>query len=114
MFGAVTQLASGALDAAASAVELRTLASGIELMIGVTNDLIDTEALREGRLRVAAAPTDLRACLAQCVPPRGGAGCTVQLDVALDVPPVIHVDALRLRQASARTWRRFARYRAFH
>ena len=52
MYGAVTQLASGTLDVTGTAVALETLTNCIELMVGVTNNLLDAEALRRGALRV--------------------------------------------------------------
>jgi signal transduction histidine kinase len=99
MYGAVTQLASGTLDPSAAAVELATLSHGLDVMIGVTNDLLDAEALRLGRLRVHATPTNLRECVQKCIPPaRGAGGASVHLDVALDVPCSVVLDPLRLRQ----------------
>ena len=62
MHGAIAQLASGALTAAAT-VEVASLTHGIDVMIGVSNDLLDVEALRRGRLRVKPAPTDIRQVL---------------------------------------------------
>jgi signal transduction histidine kinase len=103
MYGAVTQLASGALDAAAAALELETLSHGIDVMISITSDMLDIEALRLGRLRVTPAPTNVRDVLAGCAKKSGGSGVVrrVRVDVADDVPPVIDVDALRLRQVRA-------------
>ena len=98
MLGAVTQLVSGALDAAAAALELSTLSHGIDVMIGITNDLLDVEALRRGRLRVTPAPTDVRGVLAGCA--KAGDGVQVALHVAPELPAVIKIDALRVRQAS--------------
>jgi hypothetical protein len=99
MYGAVTQLAGGALDAAGAALELGTLSNGIDLMIGVTNDLLDAEALRAGRLRMRPAPTDLRECLERCIPASGAVA--VRLEVESDVPERVELDPLRLRQVCA-------------
>jgi hypothetical protein len=101
MNGAVQQLAIVASTlTAALQTELETLSHGISVMIGITNDLLDAEALRRGRLRIAAGPTDLRAVLSECAP-SASAGVPCVLSVAPDVPAEIIVDALRLRQARA-------------
>jgi signal transduction histidine kinase len=99
MYGAVTQLASGALDAAAAALELGTLAHGIDVMVGITSDMLDMEALRAGRLRIVPAPTDVRIVLAGCAKTSAG-GVRVALEVASDVPALVDVDASRLRQVT--------------
>jgi signal transduction histidine kinase len=96
MYGALAQLASGALDAATTELELATLARGIDVMIAISSDMLDVEALRLGRLRIAAAPTDVRKVLAGC---KATARKTLaSLHVAPDVPARISVDGLRLRQ----------------
>ena len=51
MQGAVTQLTSGTLDADATAVELDSIGRGLAVMVEVTNDVLDAEALRAGALR---------------------------------------------------------------
>jgi signal transduction histidine kinase len=100
MSGAVQQLASGLLDAAAAALEFATLSHGINVMIAITSDLLDVEALRLGRLRMSPAPTDIRDVLgAVCA--HAAQGVRVLLDVATEVPHTFEVDALRLRQARA-------------
>jgi signal transduction histidine kinase len=98
MYGAVEQLASGALDAAAAALELETLSHGIDVMVGISSDMLDVEALRLGRLRVAAAATNLRDVLAECVNTSKRDASLVVMQVADDVPAIINVDPLRLRQ----------------
>ena len=98
MYGAVEQLASGALDAAAAALELETLSHGIDVMVGISSDMLDVEALRLGRLRVAAAATNVRDVLAECVKTSKRDAALVVLHVADDVPAIINVDPLRLRQ----------------
>jgi signal transduction histidine kinase len=98
MDGALQQLTSSpAARDAAEKTDMETLSQGIAVMIGITNDLLDAEALRLGRLRVCAAPTDLRAVLAECAP-SARLGCPFELHLAPDVPAEIEVDALRLRQ----------------
>lgn len=100
MSGAVAQLSSGALDAAAAAVELDSLSHGMSVMISITNDMLDVEALRAGRLRVSAAATDMRALLEECaVAMRQADGALrVDVDVAPEVPAIVTIDALRVRQ----------------
>jgi hypothetical protein len=97
MFGAITQLQGGGLDA----VELATLAHGIVVMTGITNDLLDVEALRLGRLKLTPAPMNVRLVLDACTK-TSDREIRVALDVGPDVPPTIAVDALRLRQVSRR------------
>jgi hypothetical protein len=112
MYGAVTRLASGEpLDAAGAALELGTLSNGIDVMIGVANDLLDAEALRAGRLRMRPAPTDLRECLARCLPGAAVSGA-ILLDVAPDVPGSVELDPLRLRQVPSAPRPRRQRSRA--
>jgi CheY-like chemotaxis protein len=100
MHGAIQQLVSGELDPAAAREEVASLAHGLRVMVDITNDLLDMEALRAGRLRVRPAPTELRAVLAACVRAAGGGdgGVAIALEVATAVPAFISVDALRLRQ----------------
>ena len=99
MHGAIAQLASGALTAAAT-VEVASLTHGIDVMIGVSNDLLDVEALRRGRLRVNPAPTDIRQVLSACA--TSVRGVNVSLDVKPSVPRMLPLDALRLQQVCAR------------
>ena len=99
MHGAVLQLASGALDAAAVALEATSLAHGIDVMVQITNDMLDAEALRLGRLRIRPAPTDIRTVLAACA--KADESVAVALDVASNVPASVMVDALRFRQVLA-------------
>ncbi len=77
------------------------LSHGIDVMIGITNDLLDVEALRLGKLKIVAAPADVREVLAGCAKPIQGVA--VSLSVASDVPAKIIVDPLRLRQVRPRT-----------
>ena len=70
-------------------------------MIGVTNDLLDAEALRRGRLRVRPAASDVREVLRQCMP-RGTPDSPVVLGVAAEVPHEVVLDPLRLRQVRRR------------
>jgi two-component system sensor histidine kinase EvgS len=103
MYGAITQLAGGTLDPAAAAVELATLSHGVSVMIDITNDMLDAEALRLGRLKVTPAPIDVRSVLTGCTGVHRGVAVT--LDVAKDVPDVITADGLRLRQVRVRSLR---------
>jgi hypothetical protein len=100
MHGAVLQLASCTLDAAAAAVEAASLAHGIDVMIQITNDMLDAEALRLGRLRIRPAPTDIRTVLAACA--KADESVAVALDVSHDVPAFVVLDPLRFRQVCAR------------
>ena len=90
--GVLEQLEAG-LDAAAAATELAALRGAVEMMLAVTNDLIDLAALRQGKLRVTAAPTRVREVLDACA---AHAGASTEFDDA--VPDTILVDAPRLRQ----------------
>ena len=56
MQGAIQQLVSGELDPAAAREEVASLAHGLRVMVDITNDLLDVEALRAGRLRVRPVP----------------------------------------------------------
>ena len=62
-------------------------------MFAVTNDLLDLAALRQGRLRIKLVPTSLRDVLGACATHAGA-----HLQVAREVPDVILVDSMRLRQ----------------
>jgi hypothetical protein len=59
--------------------------------------MLDVEALRLGRLKIAATATALRDLLAGCTT-TARRGLRASLSVAADVPTVVCVDALRLRQ----------------
>jgi hypothetical protein len=97
MYGAVALLSSGTLHSDAAEEELLRLREGIDVMICVTNDLLDAEALRLGRLRVRPVQTDLRSCLARCLP-RSTATNPTMLGIAAGVPAEVILDPLRLRQ----------------
>lgn len=100
MHGAVTQLQSGELDGAAAAVELASLSHGLNAMIEITNDLLDVEALRAGKLRIQSAAVNLREVLDRLARVAGRGGTHVTLQVAPDVPELLEVDSLRFGQAS--------------
>ena len=104
MYGAVALLSSGTLHSDAADAELLRLREGIDVMISVTNDLLDAEALRLGRLRVRPVPTNLRMCLARCMPRSTPANPTV-LGIAAEVPAEVVLDPLRLRQVCVLAWR---------
>jgi hypothetical protein len=97
MYGAVALLSSGTLHSDAADLELLRLREGINVMISVMNDLLDAEALRLGRLRVRPVTTNLRMCLARCLP-RSTPMCPTVLGIAAEVPAEVVLDPLRLRQ----------------
>lgn len=77
------------------------LSHGIDVMIGITNDMLDVEALRLGRLKITAALTNVRDVLAGCAK-TSSRGVAIDLRVADEVPAMIDVDALRMRQVCVR------------
>jgi signal transduction histidine kinase len=97
MYGAVALLSSGTLHSDAADAELLRLHEGIDVMISVTTDLLDAEALRLGRLRVQPAMVNLRALLTRWMP-RSTPACPAVLGIAPEVPEGVALDPLRLRQ----------------
>ena len=112
----LAQLESGALSPKEVTVEMAALRHSASVMVDITNDLLDLEALRAGRLRVAPEATDVRSLVSACVayavrrrrsgrrsgrtraPDAQMRGACVELTTAADVPDELWVDPLRLRQ----------------
>ena len=91
--GMLARLEAGGADAASIALEMSSLRSAVDVMFAVTNDLLDLAALRQGKLRITLVPTSLRDVLGACAMHAGA-----HLQVAREVPDVILVDSMRLRQ----------------
>jgi signal transduction histidine kinase/ActR/RegA family two-component response regulator len=73
-----------------------------EYLLSILNDILDVSKIDAGRLEIVTAPEDLRAVLDRLVafwgPRADEQGVRLGLEVADDVPAMVLVDALRLRQ----------------
>ena len=71
-------------------------------LLGILNDILDISKIEAGRLTVASAPCDVRAILREIVDVLGARvsekDLTLDVDVDADVPALVSVDPLRLRQ----------------
>ena len=91
--GVLQELQSDELGARA---EVSLMRQCVGVMIDVSNDLLDVAALRRGALRVQVVPTALRDLLDSL---KEDSRCSDAIIAAADnVPAVITVDPLRLRQ----------------
>ena len=94
--GVLQELQSDELGARAAAAEVSLMRQCVGVMIDVSNDLLDVAALRRGALRVQVVPTALRDLLDSL---KEDSRCSDAIIVAADdVPAVIIVDPLRLKQ----------------
>ena len=81
---------------------VRTLRSSAEALITLINDVLDLSKAEAGKLDIGCAPFDLRREIEQVVGLFTGRACDRGIEIAAhigrDVPPVMHGDAIRLRQ----------------
>jgi hypothetical protein len=63
MLAAVTVMEEEGVGPEERAWQLRSLRNGIDLMVGITNDVLDIQALGAGKLRLRLMSTDLRELL---------------------------------------------------
>ena len=97
--GVLYQLDSGVLDAAAAAVEMSSLRACVGLMVDVTNDLLDLTALWQGKLRITRALASVRELVRVCTEhPLTATAARVTVEVSEDVPAMLLIDALRVKQ----------------
>ena len=64
MLGALTVVEEAGLAPEERAWQLQSLRDGVELMIGITSDVMDLQALGAGKLRLQQLSTDVRELLA--------------------------------------------------
>jgi PAS domain S-box-containing protein len=81
---------------------VRTLRSSAEALIILINDVLDLSKAEAGKLDLSCTPFDLRREIEQVVGLFSGRafdrGIEIAAHIARDVPPVMHGDAIRLRQ----------------
>ncbi|HEU5135235.1 MAG TPA: ATP-binding protein [Steroidobacteraceae bacterium] len=99
--GMASLLENTALDARQRRF-VRTLKSSAEALITLINDVLDLSKAEAGKLTLANGPFDLRRELEQVVGLFGARahdkGIEIAAHIARGVPPVVHGDAIRLRQ----------------
>lgn len=71
-------------------------------LLGVVNNILDFSQLQAGQLRLHPDWTDVRAAVAEVIDEQHGRaalkGAVLQLEVASNLPPQVHLDHLRFKQ----------------
>jgi hypothetical protein len=66
MMGAVTVLESGGVDEEELVWQVKALRNGVDIMFGITRDVLDLFALSLGKLRLSESWVNVRELLARC------------------------------------------------
>jgi signal transduction histidine kinase/CheY-like chemotaxis protein len=81
---------------------LETLTDSGEYLLSILNDVLDMSRIEAGRLELVFEPADLPGLLAKTAefwrPQAEAKGLQLRLELADDLPPVVRLDPVRLRQ----------------
>jgi signal transduction histidine kinase/ActR/RegA family two-component response regulator len=82
--------------------QVDTLIRSGELLMVILGDILDLSKIDAGQMEIAKAPTDIRALLAEMeafwAPPAAERGLALSIEVAMEVPSHVALDARRVRQ----------------
>jgi len=82
--------------------QVDTLIKSGELLMVILGDILDLSKIDAGQMEIAKGPTDIRALLAEMEafwsPTAAERGLALSVEVALEVPPHVALDARRVRQ----------------
>jgi signal transduction histidine kinase/AmiR/NasT family two-component response regulator len=84
------------------AAHIKMMSQASEVLMGLLNDVLDLSRIEAGKMRLDPTDLDLRPALEALIslwqPQAAAKACQLVLSVAPDVPEILHVDSLRLRQ----------------
>jgi signal transduction histidine kinase/ActR/RegA family two-component response regulator len=82
--------------------QVDTLIRSGELLMVILGDILDLSKIDAGQMEIAKGPTDLRALLSEMeafwAPTAAERGLALNIEVAMEVPPHVALDARRVRQ----------------
>jgi len=98
----MAQLLQNSDLAPAQRQQVDTLIRSGELLMVILGDILDLSKIDAGQMEIAKGPTDIRALLAEMeafwAPTAAERGLALSVEVGLEVPPHVALDARRVRQ----------------
>ena len=84
------------------AAHIKMMSQASEVLMGLLNDVLDLSRIEAGKMSLDPTDLELRPALEALIslwqPQAAAKACQLVLTVAPDVPDILHVDSLRLRQ----------------
>ena len=84
------------------AAHIKMMSQASEVLMGLLNDVLDLSRIEAGKMSLDPTDLELRPALEALIslwqPQAAAKSCQLVLNVAPDVPEILHVDSLRLRQ----------------